>query len=273
MYITALSDEISTDFEMQLKILKENDLRFIDLRDINGRNILEFSDSEIKYIKEKLLKSEITVSCISTRIGKEHFPNKTTQMYEIFSDLKKAISIAKKLDSNFVRIFSFYYEDVNYVEGNILNLLNKLNDLAKLNKITLLVENEPGTYTDNIENIFGIFDKIQSDNLRLLWDTGNFAEMGNNPYTREYLLVLSLIKYIHIKDIKIATKEKVFPGDGDCGIQQFITDITHKNYKGFVCLEPLVIYNKKYSNVYSKEELFSRSVESFSQILKSFNEN
>ncbi|MCM3005856.1 sugar phosphate isomerase/epimerase family protein [Priestia koreensis] len=273
MHITALSDEISDNFQKQLELLKKHNLCFIDLRDIENKNILEHTDKYLDYIKAELTKNKIQVSCISTQIGKQLLPNSKNETLEILRQVNRAISVAQKFKAKFIRIFSFYHDGSITSEKSIIRLLNEFNTLAIQENITLLIENEPKTYAYSIENIDNLFSKIQSDYFKLLWDTGNFSHKKSGFTKKEHLYFLNIIKYAHIKDIDVDTKEKKLPGNGSCEVEKFIEDLHFQNYQGYLCLEPLIIYNHKYAEMYRKEELFSLALCKLLNIVESVSKN
>ena len=71
MIITTIGDEIGTTLEEQIEALKEVDMKYIEIRKINDTYIWEYSEEEIKKIKEELEKNEIKVIAIDTPIGKK----------------------------------------------------------------------------------------------------------------------------------------------------------------------------------------------------------
>lgn len=58
MIITTIGDEIGTTLEEQIKALKEVNAKYIEIRKINNMYIWEYSEEQIKRIKEELEKKK-----------------------------------------------------------------------------------------------------------------------------------------------------------------------------------------------------------------------
>ncbi|TYS60560.1 sugar phosphate isomerase/epimerase [Bacillus infantis] len=267
MKITAMNDEISLSLEKQLETLERRNIYDIDLRAIGNKNVIELTDNEVDYVRKTLSVRSFKVSCLSTNLGKEYL----SDISLLRKRFQRAIFIAHRLEAQFIRIFSFFREDYSGWESNVIAIFKEFNDIATSHNLTFLIENEPATYTDNIQGIHKVFDSISLNNFGLLWDTGNFAQMGIKLTPTEFLSLIHLIRYVHIKDIKISTKEKVLPGDGDCSISEYIKELHKIKFSGYLCLEPLVYFNEKYSQLYSKEEIFLLSLDKVENFIRNIN--
>ena len=71
IHISGFSDEISSDFDTQLKTVKNLGMSYISIRGVNEKNFSEYSIDELnEYIKPKLDEYNIKVSSIGSPIGK-----------------------------------------------------------------------------------------------------------------------------------------------------------------------------------------------------------
>ena len=52
--LSAFSDELSPDIDEQLKWLSENGVKYIEIRGVNGKNISELDEKEVKELRIKL---------------------------------------------------------------------------------------------------------------------------------------------------------------------------------------------------------------------------
>ncbi|PNZ20831.1 sugar phosphate isomerase/epimerase, partial [Staphylococcus succinus subsp. succinus] len=106
--ISGFSDEISSDFDVQLATVHKLGMRYISLRGIDGYNISQFSVTNIKSnVLPKLKKFNIGVSSIGSPIGKIYIDDEEAFKSQLHS-LKNLCEIAKVLECNYIRIFSFY---------------------------------------------------------------------------------------------------------------------------------------------------------------------
>lgn len=184
--ISALNDEISDGLDDLINILNMCDLKLVELRKINNKYLFEIEEELINY-KNKLYENGIKVSLIDSPIGKNKFDFKKEE--ELFY---KYIDICKLFSSKYLRIFT----DVG---TDIIKTLNKYNEIAKMNNITLLIENEPGTYGENYEYLYNLM-KNGFSNIKLLYDVENYYKK-NIDYIKAFIVLKPYIKYIHVRDV------------------------------------------------------------------------
>lgn len=130
--LSLIVDSFSNDISDQIGIVKGLNLSYIELRNVNGKNIVDNTDEEIYNILNELTKQNIAVSSICTVIGK---PTINEPFGVQMSKLLKSLKIAQILRSNNIRIFS----DINCDKIELKRLLNKLRDIYK---IKICIENE-----------------------------------------------------------------------------------------------------------------------------------
>ena len=68
MIITTIGDEIGITLKEQIEALKEVNIKYIEIRKINNMYLWEYSNEQIKNIKEEFEKNEIKVTTIDTPI-------------------------------------------------------------------------------------------------------------------------------------------------------------------------------------------------------------
>ena len=68
--LCAFSDEYGNKLEEQIEGLKLNNIHLIEIRNVDGKNVLNFTDEEAKYYYEELLKNDIRVWSIGSTLGK-----------------------------------------------------------------------------------------------------------------------------------------------------------------------------------------------------------
>ena len=106
--ISGFSDEISSDFDEQLKVVTGLGMEYISLRTADGKSIADYTAKEVKEkLLPKLKEAGVRVSSLGSPIGKveigdeEGFAKQLVQLEEL-------CRIAKVLDCRYIRIFSFY---------------------------------------------------------------------------------------------------------------------------------------------------------------------
>ena len=68
--LSGFADEISPDLQTQLDTLDQLGIRFLELRGVWGKNVLDLSQQELQQVKSELDRRGIGVSAIGSPIGK-----------------------------------------------------------------------------------------------------------------------------------------------------------------------------------------------------------
>jgi len=234
--ISGFADEISNDTTVQFKVLNKLGIKYFEPRGIDGKNISELSNDEVKNLKEKMEKYNIKVSSIGSPIGKIKLSDDFESHFEVF---KRVVKTAKMLDTKYIRIFSFYNDSDEWNDDKrteVFSRLRKMIDYAKGEDVILLHENEKDIYGDTIERCFELMQELYCDNFRAVFDPANFVQCGQN--TKEaFDMLKSYIEYMHIKDAK--KDGTVMPsGMGDGNIKYILRNLFDNGYSGFLSLEP-----------------------------------
>ena len=246
IHVSGFSDEISSDFDTQLEIVRNLGMDYISIRGVNEKNFSEHTIEEVKeYIKPKLDEYKIKVSSIGSPIGKVFIDDEEGFEKQI-SLLEKLCEMAKILDCKYIRMFSFYMpKDKNPEDykDEVIKKLKIFTEIAEKYDIVLLHENEKDIYGDISSRCLTIFKEVGSEHFKGIFDFANFVQCMED--TREcYELLKEYIVYYHIKDAVKEDKENVVCGTGQGKIEEILTDAIKNGYKGFLTLEPhLVIFD------------------------------
>ena len=106
--ISGFADEICASLDGQIEAIKKLGIFQIEMRGVNGRPLVEHSLEEVKVIKEQLDREGITISAVGSPIGKIGITDPFEPHFELF---QKTVEIAKILNTNYIRMFSFYIPD------------------------------------------------------------------------------------------------------------------------------------------------------------------
>ena len=121
---------------------------------------------------------KIRVSCIGSPVGKSDIQE---DISKTLSDLTRILEIAGSLETQSVRIFSFYPPEDGQQEEYVKTSVTRLGAMAELadksGKI-LLLENESGLVGDTPERCRDLVQGVSSSSLKFVWDTGNFPHAG-----------------------------------------------------------------------------------------------
>ncbi len=132
----------------------------------------------------------------------------------------------------------------------VKNLL-AISKICKTKKIELLIESNMSP-----KSFFSLRNKIKSDNLFFLFDTGNRVLLKKNLITDIYKFG-NKIKHVHLKDKNFKNKNVIF-GEGDVKFIPIFKALKKINYKGSFAIESQ--RGKNIRNQASKNYIFFKKL-------------
>ena len=181
--ISGFADEISQDFETQLKTVTELGMHYISLRSADGKNVADYTAAEAE---EKLLPRlkayGVGVSSLGSPIGKIPV-NDEEAFAQDCRKLEELCRMCKVFDCRYIRIFSFYIpedEDPETYHDAVVAKLRRYDEIAQKYGVVLLHENEKGIYGDVGSRCKKIFDALASPHFRAAFDFANFVQCGED---------------------------------------------------------------------------------------------
>jgi len=236
--LTGFADEISPDLEEQMNVLEAEGISHIELRSVDGKNVLKLTDEDLEKVKGMLEKRGFKISSIGSPVGK----------YGIRDDFKvelghiqRACEIANVLNAPYIRVFSYFVPEGEQPESHreeVVSRMKQLVQTAEQYKVTLLLENESKVYGDIDDRCLDLLTACDSPRLRLAFDPGNFVMNGVKPVTEALPKLESFIEYVHIKDASAEQRIFVPAGDGDAEFTSFIQHLKERQFSGFLSIEP-----------------------------------
>jgi len=246
LMISGFADEISSDFDTQLRVVSELGMHYISLRGIDGKNIADYTVDEIKEnVLPRLQKAAIGVSSIGSPIGKV-FINDEEGFEKQKVTLDRLCKIANLWDCKYIRIFSFYIpkgENADKYKDEVIQKLKEFAAISEKYDVVLLHENEKDIYGDIARRCKEILKEVGSAYFKAIFDFANFVQCGEDTQAC-YDLLKDEVVYIHIKDAVSTDNENVVCGTGEGKIPEILAQAIHAGYKGFLTLEPhLVLFD------------------------------
>ena len=113
---------------------------------------------------------------------------------------KHTLEVAKVLECNNIRMFSFYLpgdKEPELYKEEVFYRLRAMVEAAKGSGIDLCHENEKGIYGDNAKRCLEIHQAVPE--LKGIFDPANFIQCGQDTL-EAWELLHPYIKYLHIKD-------------------------------------------------------------------------
>jgi sugar phosphate isomerase/epimerase len=234
--LSGFGDEIDPDPVVQVAALQALGAGHIEVRSAWGTNVVDFSAEQLIELRRILADRSMAVSAIASPIGKVDVALPVEHEVE---RLGRAIAAAHALDTDYIRIFSFYQAYDR--RDAVLERMRALASLAEREQVVLLHENEKEIYGDVPDRILDLVESVGSDHLRLAWDSANFVQVGVRPFTGGYALLRPYLEYLQVKDAVAATGEVVPAGHGDGELLATLQALRDDGYSGFASLEPHLV--------------------------------
>ena len=269
--LSAFADEISPDLEEQIAVLSSEKVRFLDLRGVLNTNVLDLSDQQVTRVKETLDAHGIGVAAIGSPIGKVPIDSSFNEHLHLF---ERAITVARALQTPYIRIFSFYPPAasdrgaVNPAEyrDEVLRRLREMTARARAAAVILLHENEKDIYGDTIARCVDLLQGINDAHFQAVFDPANFIQCGQTPYPDAYEAVRPWLRYVHVKDAR--SDGSVVPaGEGVSHWPELLQRLRADGYDGFLSLEPHLALAGQYQG-FSGPDLFRRASQALQQMLQ-----
>ena len=277
LILSAFIDEYSDNLIEQLEFLKEQNIEFTEIRHINGKNISSMTLDEVKEYKNKMDNYGVKISSIGSPIGKIRLDEDFDAHLEMCKSIFEKANI---LNTNLVRIFSFYppeNKNIQDFKEEVIGKLKKIIDLSKEYNLTLCHENEAKIYGESPDNCLEIIESFDND-LKCVFDMGNFVLDGFKPFPDAYDKLKKHIKYFHIKDA-LYEGAIVPAGKGEASIEQILREyLKDAKEDTYVSLEPHLqtfdglnsLVGKKFDNPYkykNQKEAFNDGLNKLREIL------
>ncbi len=231
--LAAFADESAADFYGQLDALVRNRLDALEMRNVDGMNVVNLTAEQAKDYKKRLSDLGLSVWSLGSPLGKISITDDFAPHLETF---KRGMEISELLGAKAVRIFSFYMPegcDPADHRNEVIDRLGAFCEAAKDYEALLCHENEKGIYGDIPERCLEIHSALPY--LKAVFDPANFVQCGVDTL-EAFDKLKHHVHYLHIKDAK--KDGSVVPaGDGDGNIAKIIAQYRALGGKT-VTLEP-----------------------------------
>ena len=206
----AFADESSNAFAGQVDALKRNGYNFLEIRNLDGKNVTELTKEEAVKLAGILADNGLGVRSIGSPIGKI----KITDDFDAHMDLyKHTLELANIFSAKQIRLFSFFMpkdEAPEVYRDQVLERMAVLAATAKEFGIQACHENEKGIYGDVAARCLEIYKAVPD--LKAVFDPANFVQCGQDTL-QAWDMLHPYVEYMHIKDAQ-ADGRVVPPGMG-----------------------------------------------------------
>lgn len=267
MILSCFSDEIAPALSDQIRVIKELGLGHLEIRTVNDVSVMDMTDGELSSIRRTLDGNGLTVTAVSSPVGKDPADEPTELTLE---KTRRALAIAGILGCRFVRVFSFYQKELPFEEAyeKSLEKLTLMAREAEKAGITLVVESGVGTVGARSANMKKLLEDVNSPALRCAFDMAAFFAAGDEPFEESLPAMDKFIAYVHIKDAKRGENGRVPAGEGDARVRDVVRAL--KSRELVFSLEPHLAYAGA-KRGFSGEENFRKAHKALIEILKEEN--
>ncbi|MDD4681156.1 MAG: sugar phosphate isomerase/epimerase [Clostridia bacterium] len=236
--LSGFADEIDADLKVQMDVMDQHGIKYMEMRGVNGRNLTDHTLEEVKEIKKQLDQRGFNLSAIGSPIGKIAITDDFNPHLEKF---RHTLKIAEIMEAEYIRMFSFFIpkgKDPALYRDEVLKRWRAFLKAADGTGIILLHENEKDIYGDIPERCLDLVESLNSENFRLTFDPANFVQCDVEVYPRAFDMLKKYIEYMHIKDALYDGHQVVPSGQGDGQIEYILKALKEMGYQGFLSLEP-----------------------------------
>lgn len=208
------------------------------------------TNSDINELKQLLSKLKISISNLNAftlfAIGDTHHPSWIENDIESRNMRRDhtldCIKLARKLGvSNISTEPGGPVNCQGLSENELLRIFeNGINEVLKTaenEKVTVLVEPEPGLLIENSEQFIKFIKNFDSKHIGLNFDIGHFFCVGEDPSQVIYKLS-EYVRHVHLEDIAAdRTHHHLMLGEGAIDIGSVFKSMKDIGYEGFITIE------------------------------------
>jgi sugar phosphate isomerase/epimerase len=230
--IGLITDEVSPSLDEGLAFACEEGIDTIDLRVIDGRNVLALSRRELADASRRVRAAGLSVSCICTPLLKWSPPGETARAegdqfgFELGDRAPRdvyvqAFAAAEILGARNLRVFSYLSYD-GYCLDDLRKPIEDLLVLAGEFDMKVHVENEGVCNIAGFAELEALMLAYRHPRLRALPDIANAYRKSMPPSAADLARLLPFTDILHIKDYAGAAGHFVAAGEGDIPIASLL---------------------------------------------------
>lgn len=229
----AFADESSNIFEGQIDALKRNGFKYLEIRNVNGKNFTELTNTQAIELKKVLDDNGLGIISLGSPIGKIDVGGDFESHLELY---KHTLELGNIFGASKIRIFSFFIpetKDPEIYKNLVIDRMGQFGEIAKQFCITPCHENEKGIFGDTAERCLEIYKAVPK--IKGVFDPANFVQCGVDTL-KAWDMLNGYIDYMHIKDADLSGAV-VPPGEGIGNVSK-ILKMYAQNGGELVTLEP-----------------------------------
>lgn len=261
--LCAFADEAGSSIDSQIQALKDNGISLIEVRSIDSKSVINFSDADIVRYKKSLDEAGITVWSIGSPIGKVD----VSEDFDLYTQkVRRVGEIANMFGTRRVRGFSFY--NAYDKKDEVIRRLNTMVEILKEYDVDYCHENEKEIYGDVADRVLDLVEGVKG--MKYVYDPANYLQCGEDAAVA-LKKTLAYTDYFHIKDVDLTDDTLVPAGFGNGDIQGLCRAV--ENIDTVFTIEPHLAIFDAFSSIDKGEMknkfVFSSNREAFDYAVQS----
>lgn len=194
---SAFADESSNAFSGQVDALKRNGLSYLEIRNLDGKNVTELSAAEAREVAHILRDNGLKLWSIGSPIGKIPIDGDFAAHMDLY---RHTLDLAGELGAANIRLFSFFIPKDKTPEDYrnlVLERMAQFAQTAAQYGVNACHENEKGIYGDIAKRCLELHQAVPQ--LKAVFDPANFVQCGQDTL-EAWELLHPYVHYMHIKD-------------------------------------------------------------------------
>ena len=210
MRLSIITDEISQDFSHALQVCRELQLDTVELRRVEEKEIIFHDTASLARLKSLLHDQGMRICCIASPFLKCPLWQETAlnrhseEQAREWDILQRSFEVASLLEAPLVRTFSFLrVPDPEAVRPLLLEVLLEAARRTEAAGLKLALENEHACNIATGEEAGWFLRHLPTEitnSFGIIWDPGNEAYTGSDPFPSGYQHVRGRVFHMHIKD-------------------------------------------------------------------------
>ena len=233
MRLSVITDEIAPDLGRALDVCEDLGLDTVELRTLDGVQIVDHSDDGLESIRAELDRRGFGVCAVASPFFK---CNRGDDQDGV---LEAALRAAAVLGAPIVRAFGFWREpDPASALDDLGRALRRATSRADEAGLTLALENEHECNVATAAEAQAALDNAAAPLLRLIWDPGNAAMLDPAAWSGLGGLegIVDRVAHVHLKDVSPAG-EWTRIGDGVIDFSAQLACLAGAGYEGCLSFE------------------------------------
>lgn len=266
--LSGFADEIAADLETQIATLVRLGIKGLDLRSVDGVNVLQIGGERLVEIGEKCKAAGLHIQCVGSPVNKVYYGANARR--DERAKFLTAVNAAKSLGTKRIRIFS---PEVPTGQNELMwpdlrSWMADMVDLAKSEGMIILHENDGKYFGAYPENAKKLFEAFGGPHFKAAFDFANTVLIGYRPMRDWFPWLLPHLDTLHVKDA-IESEGKVVPaGEGDGQLRETLEWLIGQGWRGTLTLEPHLQATGPFGG-FSGPELFEAAVTALRALLSS----